>query len=111
MAFLEPLFFRRKLILYEVLLGLVVIAGLYFIFELETGYQLGILYGIMAAFLGSLFMVINGKFIKKHDAIVISAYEMLGGFIGLSVFLFLSGSLDLSIVKIHTSDFIYLLLF
>ena len=110
MAFLEPLFFKRKLIFYELILGLVVIAGLYFIFELETGYQLGILYGVFSAFLGSLFMVINGKLIRRHHAVVISAYEMLGGFLGLTCFLYMSGALELSMLKISTSDFIYLLI-
>ncbi len=110
MAFLEPLFFKRRLIIYELILGLVVIAGLYFIFELETGYQMGILYGVLSAFLGSLFMVINGKLIRKHHAVVISAYEMLGGFMGITIFLFLSGTFEMSMLRIPISDFVYLLI-
>lgn len=110
MALLEPLFFKRKILLYELLLGLVVIFGLYFIFELETGHQLGIVFGVLAAFLGSLFMVINGIYIKKYDAVVISTYEMIGGFLGLSLFMFLSGDLNLSMLEISIIDFAYLLI-
>src|SRR5699024_801101 len=57
-AILEPIFFKRKFHFYEVLLGAIVILGLYFIFQFETDNSLGIILGIIAAFLASLFTVI-----------------------------------------------------
>jgi len=109
MAFLEPLFLKRKLIPYEVFLGLVVIGGLYFIFNIEIQYKLGIGLGILAAFLGCLFAVINARFIKKYEASVITSYEMLGGVLALSVYMFAFGDADLSMMTLSTSDLLYLL--
>lgn len=109
MAFLEPLFLKRKLIPYEVFLGLVVIAGLYFIFNIEIEYKLGIALGILAAFLGCLFAVINARFIKKYDASVITAYEMLGGVFAMSVYMYVVGDLDMSMLVLSSPDLMYLL--
>ena len=109
MAFLEPLFLKRKLIFYEVFLGLVVIGGLYFIFNLEVQYKLGIVLGILAAFLGCLFAVINARFIKKYDSAVITCYEMLGGVFALSVYLLLFGGVEVSMLILSAPDLFYLL--
>jgi len=109
MAFLEPLFLKRKLIMYEVFLGLVVIGGLYFIFNIEVQYKLGIALGILAAFLGCLFAVINARFIKNYEASVITSYEMLGGVLALSIYMFAFGGVDLSMMALSTPDLWYLL--
>ena len=110
MAFLEPIFLKRKLIPYEVLLGLLVICGLYFIFNVEVEYKLGIALGILAAFLACLFSVINARFIKNYDAVVITTYEMLGGVAALSVYLFVSGELNMGMMTLSTPDLSYLLI-
>jgi len=49
-SLIEPLFFRRKLIFLELLFGLIVISGLYLIFNVETEYTLGIIYALIASF-------------------------------------------------------------
>jgi len=54
-SILEPIFYRRKLIWYEVVFGLMVIGGLYVIFNVEGDYFLGIVYAICSAFLSSVF--------------------------------------------------------
>src|SRR5690554_1171677 len=61
-SILEPLIYRRKLIIYELVFGLIVVVGLYIIFDVETSYGLGILMALVSAFLSALFSVINGKF-------------------------------------------------
>lgn len=83
-AILEPLFFKRKVQLYEVFLGSLVIIGLYFIFRFETENSLGIYLGVISAFLAALFTVINGKLIKKYDSVRISFYELMGGVVAIS---------------------------
>ena len=110
MAFLEPIFLKRKLIPYEVLLGLLVICGLYFIFNVEMQYKLGISLGILAAFLGCLFSVINARFIKNHDAFVITTYEMLGGWVALTAYLLISGDFGMDMISLSTMDLLYLLI-
>ena len=66
-ALIEPMFFKRKLLKYQVLMGIVVIAALIFILGAETQYFWGYFYGIMAAFLGTLFTLCNAKYIKKWE--------------------------------------------
>ena len=54
-SLLEPLLYGRKIIFYEVLFGLVVVAGLYIIFDVESSYTLGIILALISAFLSALF--------------------------------------------------------
>ncbi|WP_114752264.1 DMT family transporter [Pleomorphovibrio marinus] len=77
-AFLEPLFKKVSIKMYEVFLGLIVIAGLLVIFRFEFDYWLGLSMAIGSAFLAACFMVINGKFTQKHSPYVITLYEMVG---------------------------------
>ncbi len=90
-SFLEPFFYRKRINYLEVLIGLIIIAGLYLIFRFETRYTLGILVSLISAFLAGLFMVLNRKLVANHRAITISFYEMIGGFIALTVYMAGSG--------------------
>lgn len=109
-ALLEPLFFKRKLYLYEVFLGAVVVLGLYFIFEFTVGRTLGIFLGVISAFLASLFTVINGKLIQRYNSERISLYEMLGGVLGISIYFLLGIPEGDFSLFIPSSDLIYILL-
>lgn len=109
-ALLEPLFFKRKLQAYELFLGSVVILGLYFIFQFETDNSFGILLGVIAAFLASLFTVINGKLIKKYNATRISFYELSGGVLAITLYFLLSGDFSKIHFDIGFSNWIYLLI-
>ena len=92
------------------MLGLLVIVGLYFIYQLNTANQTGIILGVIAAFLASLFTVINGKLIQDYDSEKISLYELLGGFIALGIYIILSGSTELQEFILSSPDFMWLLL-
>ena len=54
-SIIEPFFFKRKLILLELIFGLIVISGLYLIFDTENTYTLGIIFALIASFLSALF--------------------------------------------------------
>lgn len=90
-SLLEPIFYKRKLILYEVLLGCMVVVGLLLIFQFETQYKMGIIVALISAFLSACFSIINGKLAHTHDSVVISFYELLGGLFILAIFLFYQG--------------------
>lgn len=109
MSFLEPIILKRKIIGYEMLFGAVVIVALLFIFKMETQYAVGIGLALFSAFLAALFTAINAIFIKKHTATKITTYEMLGGFLGLGLFMVLSGDLNGNWIP-TTQDWMYLLL-
>ncbi len=92
-SLIEPLWFRRKVSLLEVALGLVVIGGLYLIFLFEFRHILGLSLGILAALLSALFSVMNAKIAHEHTPQVITFYEMLGAAItSLVTLLVLQGS-------------------
>ena len=46
-------------------LGALVIVGLYIIFSFEAQYTWGMIYALISSFLGALFAVLNGLFIKR----------------------------------------------
>jgi drug/metabolite transporter (DMT)-like permease len=90
-SILEPLFYKRKIIRYEIIFGMVIIAAIAIIFRVETRYTLGIIFGILAAFTASLFTVFNGLLVQRIESSVISIYELGGGLLGLTVYLFFKG--------------------
>ena len=83
-AFLDPWISKRKMDLMEVLLGLMVMLGVYLIFHFDQEFRLGILYGIVSSILGATFTILNKKYVDKHDARVITFYELGGGWLSLN---------------------------
>ncbi|MEO4006482.1 DMT family transporter [Flavobacterium sp. CAU 1735] len=108
-SFLEPIFYGRKMIWYEVLFGLVVIVGLGIIFNVEGDHVQGIMLALTSAFLSALFSVINGKFAQKHEASVITFYELLGGVGFLTLYMLFRGYFTPSFFSLSLSDCIWLL--
>jgi drug/metabolite transporter (DMT)-like permease len=79
---LEPILLRRRIRLVEVLLGVIVMSGLYLIFRFEFDKVVGLAMAVFSAMLSSLFTIINSRFTQRHDALVISFYEMAGASVG-----------------------------
>ncbi len=88
-SLVEPLVSRQRIQPLEVLLGLMAVAGLYIVFSFEFDHALGLLLAIGSAFLAALFTVANSHFVKRHDAFVITFYEMVGASACSLVFVFL----------------------
>jgi drug/metabolite transporter (DMT)-like permease len=83
-ALLEPLIFRVRPDLFELILGLLVILGIYFIFHFDPQYKTGIFVGILSAFLGSIFPILNKKLLLRIPFQTITIYELSGGFLFLT---------------------------
>lgn len=107
-AFLEPIFFKRKMNPVEFLMGFLVVVGLYIIFNFESQYTLGILYALLSSFLSALFSVLNGLYIKKYDATTISFYQLLFGVVAVSCYLVSQATFTSSFFAISTMDWVYL---
>ena len=107
-SLIEPLFFKRRIKPLEIILGMMVIGGLYIIFNFESEYKLGIIYALISSFLGALFSVLNGLFIKKYDANRISLYQLLFGFLFVAIYLFFNNSFSITFFTIPKKDWIYL---
>ena len=108
-ALIEPVFFKRKINTLEMFLGLLVIAGLYIIFNFESQYKLGIIYALIASFLGALFAVLNGLFIKKYTADTISFYQLFFGVVFITIYLLFTNSFSVNFFQITASDWLYLI--
>ena len=116
-AFLEPIFFKRKILKYEVFFGAIVMLVLsYMLYEKpehqenEINLWLGYTYGIISALLATLFTLINARFINKIDAVKITMLEMLGGVILISLLFVFQQDYSIFSTKINAEDFSYLLL-
>lgn len=108
-SFIEPIFYKRRIIWYEIIFGIIVIIGVFLITKSEIKYINGILLGVSSAFFSSLFAVINGRFIEKHSATVISFYEFISGVLFLTLFImFFKGGFNAQFFHLSSSDWIYL---
>lgn len=107
---IEPLLFKRKLRLYEVVIGLIIMGAIAMIFSVETHFWLGILLGILAAFTSSLFGVFNGILVRELRSGVISFYELTAAFVGLTVCLLMMGSFNTRFFTLDEPSVIGLLL-
>ena len=108
-SFLEPLFFKRKIIFYEIILGLLVVIGVFLIFNAEFNYINGIILGILSAFFASLFSVLNGIMIQNESAIKISFYEFVSGVIFITIYLILTDNIiSLNIENYISLNYLYI---
>ena len=108
-SLIEPLFYKRKIIGYEIIFGFIVIAGVVLITQTELQYLLGIALGISSALFSTLFAVLNGQFVKKYKASVISFYEFVSGVLFMSIFIAFTGDgFDASYFQLSSSDWICL---
>jgi drug/metabolite transporter (DMT)-like permease len=111
-SLLEPLFYKRRVLLYEIFFGVVVIAALLMIFRVETRYFWGILLGVGAALTSSLMAVVNSLMSRKNlSAEMISVYEMIGCWVCISLFLFTLEPQTATFLNVSTHDWFYLVIF
>ena len=108
-SFIEPLIYKRHIIWYEILFGIIVIIGVFLITQSEIKYLNCIILGISSALFSTLFAVINGQFIQKHSATVISFYEFISGVAFLSLFILIfNGGFNTAFFILSNSDWLYL---
>jgi drug/metabolite transporter (DMT)-like permease len=110
-SIIEPIFYKRKILWYEIVFGLIIIGAIGMIFQVETQYTLGIMFGVLAAFTSSLFTVWNGILVRNIPSPVISLVELAGGFACLSAYLLCTGEFTPEFLTLSTSDIWFLILF
>ncbi len=110
-SFLSPIFNKKKEIsLVDLIIGLVIIIGIVLIFSFETKYTEGIIYGLLASLFATIFTILNEIEVKGLKASTIGKYEMLGGFIGISIYMLLTNSQHPYQMQISSSDLMYLII-
>ena len=84
-AFFEPIVFKRRIQLIEILLSLLCIAGIGVIFDFHPQYKVGIIFGIVSAIGFSLFPVFNKKLLLRFDPATLMIYEMGGALLAVTL--------------------------
>ncbi|MFI5187195.1 MAG: DMT family transporter [Chitinophagales bacterium] len=109
-ALFEPLFFKRGINAIEVVLGLVVIAGIYVIFHFDPKYKTGIILGVVCAMLLAFVMIFIKQFVHRINSQTLLTYQLSGGLITLSFFMpFYLKQFPTSYIIPNLSDWIWLL--
>lgn len=109
-SILEPIFYGRKVLWYEVFFGLVIIAALAVILRVEINYFLGIIYALASIIIGVLFTLMNGKLIEKHEPSVITFYEFLAGVFFITIYFLFTHKFNVSFFVLNTNDWVYLII-
>ena len=110
-SIIEPIFFRRKIIKYEILFGIIVVLGVWLITQSELKYLNGIILGIVSALFSTLFAVVNGQFVKNYNASSISLYEFISGVFFISFFIiFFNGGFNVEYFTLSSKDWILILI-
>ena len=107
-SFLEPILYNRKIILYEVFLGFLVVIGTAIIFKTQFHYLEGIIYAFISVILSVFFTLFNGKLVGKISSFTISLYELIGGFITVSLLLIISDDLNTNLFYLKSGDVLWL---
>lgn len=109
-SFLEPFFYKKKIVKYEVVFGIIVAAGTIIVFKTQLHYLEGIIYALIAILFSVFFTLINGKIINYLPSLTISFYELSSGFFIISFILLLRGDFSSELIKITQDDLLWLLI-
>lgn len=109
-SLLEPLFYGRKVLWYEVFFGLIIIAGLGLILQVEIKYLTGVYYALAAIILGVLFTLMNGKLISDHEPSVITFYEFGAGVFFIAIYFLFQGKFTADFFQMSLNNWVLLLI-
>ena len=112
-SFLEPMLLKTTFDWKEALLGFVIVPAMAFIIsDLDTSFYAGLLVGILAALLASLFSILNKKYIGQTDVLTMTFFELSSAWLFLTIaipgYLFLANE-PLQWIPPTLADWIYLL--
>lgn len=110
-SIIEPIIYRRKIVLSEMILALIVSACVAWIFKASPEYKLGIIYGSICSFLSAVFSVLNSTLKDEVKSTSITLYEMIGGFIMINLLMLVFQTDGFNeVIHVGWSNFIWLTL-
>lgn len=83
-ALLEPLILGVRFRWIEVLLGLVVMAGIYIIFHFDPEYKVGIILGTISAIFIAVVIILLKQMVKRINPETLLTYQLSGGLVTLT---------------------------
>lgn len=84
-AIIEPLFFRRRINISEIVLGTFALAGIIIIYFSNLQFSVGIYIGLLSSLATVIVSVLNKKIVGGYTPQVITLYQLTGGFLGLTL--------------------------
>ena len=111
-AMLEPVIFKeKKLNITELLFGGFVILGIYLIFHFQQLYFWGIIIALGSALVGAVFTIFNKNLLNKYAAETVVLYELVAGFLFMSLLMpfYLQLFPDTTLIP-GSLDWVYLLI-
>lgn len=109
-ALIEPLFFKKKFLLHEIVLGITSLLGVSIIFNAELQYINGLIVALVSAILVSVFTLLNSTMVNNNSSITISFYELFTGFIFSLFYFYLFVEKPLFSIKLSSQDLVLLLI-
>jgi drug/metabolite transporter (DMT)-like permease len=109
-AILEPIIKRKPILVADIVIGLIIILGIYLIFKFETEYTLGIMFGLSAALCASVFNIFNSTLVQETEPQIIGFYEILGAFFWITIYRLYDGTMQLERFNLSGTDWLYLTL-
>lgn len=106
-VFLEPLFYREKIVVKNIFVAILTFLGIYLIvpeFNIDNAFFMGAFWGTMSGFLFSVLQLLNRFLVKSASGMQVTFYEVLISSIVLFPFLFIEK------MEISTTDILYLFL-
>lgn len=109
-SLLEPIYHRRKPEVSNVVLGSIAIIGIYLIFQFQQLYYTGIILSLITAALSAAMTIGNSELTNKFPAMKLTFYEMLSGWVFLTIALFFyKGELPQYLPNLENSIYLCLL--
>ena len=109
-SLIEPLFFKKKFLLYELILGILSLFGVFVIFNAELKYIDGLIVALISSILVSVFTLLNSRIVINNSSITISFYELFVGFLFSFLYYYLFFDASLILKKINNQDFMLLVI-
>jgi len=107
---IKPLYERKKIEVYELLLAFLAVFGFVIIFKSEKIYAEGMWVALVSAVLVAWFSVYNSKLIKSYTGTKIAFYELFFAGSFLTVLLLVQNEFSWTFFQLRSTDWIYLLI-
>ena len=79
-TFLEPIFFKEKLHIKDIIIAIIAFSGIFFVvpkFDFADNMTMGAIWGVISGISYALFSLGNRNMVKKYSGSVVSLYEQL----------------------------------
>ncbi|MBZ9634369.1 DMT family transporter [Clostridium sp. FP1] len=91
-TFLEPYFFKEKIVKRDIVIAIITLLGVTLVvpkFKLGDNLTQGVLWGVLSSFTYAILSMLNRKYVKEYSSVVIAFYEQSVATLVLIPFLFL----------------------